>query len=100
MSLPTITATGRLIGPPEVRRDGTGATVLRLRLLCEDGPRVTHLPVDLRSPGAAALAGRLREGDPVQVTGHLANRRTHAGHRLYFLLASGVRPLARPEVAS
>jgi len=100
VSLPTISATGRVLHAPQVRATGDGLPVLRVLLLCEDGHRATRLSVDLLGARARALEGALEAGDTVRVAGHLVARTTRAGHLLYTLQAHDLDRIDTPGEAA
>jgi hypothetical protein len=100
MSLPMMTAEGRLMVAPQMRRNGRSEPVCRVRLECRGGHRATWLNVDLVGPSAPTVAASLAAGDYAVATGHLANRTSRDGHLLYTLMADDLRRIDVPEVAA
>ena len=104
MSLPAVTATGRLTADPDLRETGTGHPVCRVRLACTDRRRqgggwadaaTTYLDVDLVGRSAPDVAALLRSGDLVVATGALVQRQRRDGGHAYSLRADA---LGRVEV--
>ncbi len=80
MTLPTITATGRLGADPELRYLGSGKPVANFRIACDDRRKegdewktlsTTWLAVDQWGDEAEAAAEHLKKGDLVTVVGQL-----------------------------
>lgn len=100
MSLPTMTATGRVTAQPELRTTPSGSVICRLRLACVERRRdrdtgrwfdaaTTSLDVDLHGPLAPATAATLAMGDLVTASGYLTQRERN-GHSYYTLKAEAV----------
>ncbi len=81
MTLPTITAIGRLSADPSLRFSGAGKAVAKLSIACNDNKRdeqgtwqtisTTWLDVSLWDTEAETAAETLRKGDEIIVTGLL-----------------------------
>ncbi|MGV8910460.1 MAG: single-stranded DNA-binding protein [Propionicimonas sp.] len=110
MSLPSVTATGRLTASPELRRTGTGAPVCRMRLACTerrrttagrwvDGP-TTFLDVDVLGRSAGSLTACLGVGDLVVATGLLVQRDRADGSHAFVLKADAVGRVEVPVSAA
>lgn len=100
MSLPAITAEGRLAADPQKRRTGAGVPVCRARLECADSQgRTTYLNVDLVGPTAHAVAASLSGGDYARADGRLKVRKTNGGHTVYVLEADDLRRVAMHDDA-
>lgn len=97
MSLPTITAQGRLAVEPQKRRTASGMPVCRARLECSDERgRTTFLNVDLVGPTAHAVAASMSAGDHARADGRLRVRKTNAGHTVYAIEADDFRRVDLP----
>lgn len=81
MTLPTITAQGRLSADPQLRFTGAGRAVAKLSIACNDNKRddqgawhtvaTTWLDVSLWDAEAETAAEQLRKGDELIVSGLL-----------------------------
>lgn len=85
MSLPMMTATGRVTATPELKALHGGPKVCHVRIACVERRRdletgqwfdsaTTYLDVNLHGNLAAATAATLATGDLVVATGHLTQR--------------------------
>lgn len=81
MALPVITATGNLAGDPELNFTATGTPYAKFRIACNENKKTdqgwetlstTWLRVTLWGNEAEAVAGKLRKGQRITVTGRLA----------------------------
>ncbi|GAB2747679.1 single-stranded DNA-binding protein [Nocardioides pakistanensis] len=109
MSLPAVTATGRLAADPELRYTQAGHAVASLRIACTDRRRTpsgdwedgdtTWLDVTAWRNLAEAAAEHLTKGDLVAVTGRLTQRE-HNGKTYHGItadtLARGLQTPGRP----